>query len=89
MVHQHLKLVFSFDAGGCQQILNQFEHTDDMPLLGLGKFSNQKDRRSQQSFRRVIEERILSVGGGITAGGDDGLCCNLRILLRLGFAGKV
>ena len=90
LVHQKLKQAPVLDRGGGQQILDQFKHGNDMALFRFTVFRDQQDHRCQQPFCRIIEERILAVTAGRCAvRADNGLCCDLGILLRLCFGCQI
>ena len=63
--HQLLELVFPLLFRRSQQLLDDFVYRNDMSLLRLTEFRNQKDCCCQQTFRSIIEIRILTHIAGI------------------------
>ncbi len=95
LFHEKLELAFALYLAGGQQILHQLEHADDMAAVHLfpihlgGRqiFGYQQNDGGQKPLGGIIEKLILSVV--LTAGIDDGLGDDFRVLLRLGFCHKV
>lgn len=86
LIHQKLEQAPVLDRGRGQQVLDQFKHGNDMAFLRRAEFRNQQDDGSEKPFRGIIKERILSIAARFRPiGTDDGLCRNLRILLRFRF----
>ncbi len=46
---------FAFDAGGGQQILDQFEHADDVPLGWRAVFRDEENNGGQEPLGGVIK----------------------------------
>ena len=86
--HKELELVLTTNSGGAEQVLNQLEHGDDVPLLRLGEFRNQQNGGSHQTLGRIVEECVLTERGSVAVAVDQGLGDDLGILFSLGFVGQ-
>ena len=78
--HELLELVLAFPIGGSQQFLDDLEHRYDVPFSRLAELCHQQNGCCQQTFGGIVEVCVLTEGGRIHTGEDDGLGNDLGIL---------
>ena len=84
-----LELILATWSRRCQQILNDFEHRNNVSGILLTVLCNQQNGCGQQAFSCIVEECVLTEGCTFHAGHDDCFGNDLGILFGFCLIRKV